>query len=122
MSVVDADIIPEVLGIGGLPKGPSTTLESSFIQNRATYDLSFILLVWDLRHPAYIPNLVSIRDFQEHSTRRRVWNKAFTTTKLKDYEPTVAKRLLQLVDELENRAGKEIDLPKWFSYFTYVFS
>lgn len=82
-------------------------------------------LVWDgRRNPDWHPSLIALRDVQEHTRRRRIWNKAFSTAAVKEYEPIVVTRALQLVDELEKRSGGEhggtVDLAKWMSFFTCV--
>ena len=42
---------------------------------------------------------------------------------VRGYEPTIAKRSLQLVGELEKAAEKDedVDLAKWIGYFTFDF-
>ncbi len=68
-----------------------------------------------------------MRSIAEHLERRKVWNKAFNSTSIKEYEPILKARVLQLVTELENRCitataqGVELDLSQWLSYFTYCF-
>lgn len=51
--------------------------------------------------------------------RRKPWNRAFSVASLKDFEPMVARRTQQLVDLLSSKKG-EVNLSKWFSWFTYV--
>lgn len=86
-------------------------------------------------------------DPREHAARRKIWNRAFSSGALRQYEPLLRKRALQLCEELERRVrmaaaepirkgyvnglgsdgekggrgnGVEIDLAKWLSYFSYV--
>ena len=46
-----------------------------------------------------------------------------TTECVRGFEPTIAKRSLQLVDELETAAenDEDVDLAKWIGYFTFDF-
>ena len=73
--------------------------------------------------------LISLQDTDEHYRRRKIWNRAFSTTAVKDYEGTLEFRAVQLADELEKRSarkakggnnvamGETVDLNVWFSYF-----
>ena len=76
--------------------------------------------MWSFRNPHYAVNVISIRDYKEHAPRRRPWNRAFTTSMIKEYEPVIVKRVLQLVEHLEKKVGKELNLTEWLNYFTYV--
>ena len=68
-------------------------------------------------------DLISIRDPQEHAARRRLWQRGMTAESLRGYEPTIAKRALQLVSKFETAAQKdeEVDLAQWIGYFTFDF-
>lgn len=66
-----------------------------------------------------IIGLIGQRDPVEHARRRRPWSRAFGTAALKEYEPIISKRVIQLSEALANQRGT-LDLAKWFSYFTYV--
>lgn len=80
-----------------------------------------IIIVWDSHVGAQgSRSLLAIRDQREHARRRKPWNRAFSTTAIKDYEPTVRKRAQQLVQELEIRAkvGLPVDLTEWIKSFT----
>lgn len=65
------------------------------------------------------PGIIGFRDQTEHARRRRIWNRALNTTALKDHEPTIAKRVDQLVEVLGSQKGT-VDLAQWLSFFTYV--
>ncbi|KAL5527795.1 hypothetical protein ACEPAG_6596 [Sanghuangporus baumii] len=107
LSIVDGDILTSVFGSNGLPKGP----------------------MWDARrNPHGVRSLIAIRDMQEHSRRRKAWNRAFSTSSLKGYEPILVRRALQLADMLEKRAGTKggpqkdaMNLVEWMRYFTFDF-
>lgn len=66
-----------------------------------------------------------MRSVHDHTVRRKRWNRAFSTVSVKEYEPIVIKRALQLVDELQRRSTKQqssaqnyVDLAQWLSFFT----
>jgi cytochrome P450 len=73
--------------------------------------------------------MISLQDIDEHHRRRKIWNRAFSTTAVKDYEQKLELRATELVEELAKRAGKSakagkmtsaietVDLTTWFSYF-----
>lgn len=70
-----------------------------------------------------------MRTIHEHIGRRKRWNRAFSTISVKEYEPVVIKRALQLADELQRRSSKgdytqtesSLDLARWLSFFSCVF-
>jgi len=56
--------------------------------------------------------------------QRKPWNRAFSSTALKEYEVILANRARQLLSCLEDRVngsgqkpGVELDMAAWFSYF-----
>lgn len=63
--------------------------------------------------------LISCQDPVEHARRRRPWNRAFSTSSLREYQPVIARRALQLLDALQNQ-GSELDLAQWISFFACV--
>ena len=64
--------------------------------------------------------LVGIRDSAEHTKRRRTWNRAFNPTAMKQYEPIVHKRVVQLLEEIVQRG--RFDLAEMFSNSALVSS
>ncbi|OCB86788.1 cytochrome P450 [Sanghuangporus baumii] len=107
LSIVDVESIPPIIG---LRKGPLPTHSA---------------LVW-IAHgiPGTIPSLPAARDVDVHDQRRKLWNHGFTTSALKELQPAVENRVLELVDELGKRTfpksgGREIslDLALWMSNF-----
>ena len=57
--------------------------------------------------------------------QRKSWNRAFSAAATKEYEDTVANRIRQLVDCLDNlvhgsarKEGALVDIGSWLSYFT----
>ncbi|KAL5529682.1 hypothetical protein ACEPAG_5667 [Sanghuangporus baumii] len=102
LSIVDVEYIPRVIG---LRKGPR----------------------W-IAHvrPGTVPSIVALRDVDWHAERRKLWNHGFTTAALKELQPIVENRVLQLVEELGKRTSlkseekeNSLDLALWTSYFAY---
>lgn len=60
--------------------------------------------------------MLGIMDTTEHLKRRRPWARAFSGPAIKEYEPMVASRALQLVQALQSQQG-EVDIGKWINYF-----
>lgn len=67
-------------------------------------------------HVSTLP-LIAIQETVEHARRRKPWNRAFNTTGLKEYQPIIARRALQLVEGIHKQGGV-IDLAQWISFFT----
>lgn len=62
--------------------------------------------------------MIGIEDMANHLTRRRAWNRAFSSAAITEYEEMVARRAMQLVQRLEDHKGKEVELERWFDYFS----
>jgi cytochrome P450 len=78
-----------------------------------------MFLVWEGRSPVGTANLISIRDRNEHSRRRKPWTRGLNTESLREYEPTLRRRVSQLVERLADHVGKaDVDLAQWFNFFT----
>ncbi|KAI0265867.1 high nitrogen upregulated cytochrome P450 monooxygenase 2 [Gloeopeniophorella convolvens] len=104
LSVRDPSFINQVLGQGGLPKGPR----------------------WDGRPKPEA--LVELRDPILHLQQRKPWNRAFSSTAMKEYETVVAKRTRQLVARLEEivrdsgrKDGAAVNIGAWMNFFTTDF-
>lgn len=66
--------------------------------------------------------MIVIRDPIEHSHRRKIWNRGFNTTAIKEtVMPVIQSRTQQLVECLSQREGQVIDIAQWFGFFTYDF-
>ena len=70
-------------------------------------------------------SLIGRRDPVEHMKERKLWNQAFSSTALKEYDVIIAKRARQLIDCLENLVHKSdhkgnvvLDVAAWLNYFT----
>lgn len=117
LSIRDASIIHAVLGQGGLPKGPRKC-KAQELQPMA----HLLSLGWD--GPPGRPSLIAQRDPIKHMHQRKPWNRAFSTTALKEYEVFLATQVRQLAGCLEDRvngsdqkSGVVLDVVPWFSYF-----
>jgi cytochrome P450 len=64
---------------------------------------------------------MGIVDPIEHSKRRRIWDRGFTPSALKSYEPMLRKRTDQLVKALSGRTGQRIDMAEWASFMSFDF-
>jgi cytochrome P450 len=73
------------------------------------------------KHDGSTGSVLSTIDPAEHNKRRRVWDRAFTPTALKSYQPMLQNRVAQLVTALDARSGKEIDLAEWLAYMALDF-
>ncbi|KAL4246840.1 Cytochrome P450 superfamily protein [Abortiporus biennis] len=99
ISIRDAAAIHPLMGTTGVPKG----------QN------------WDgrvLHNP--VRSMIAIRDSAEHVQRRRPWSRAFSSSKMKEYEPIIARRTSEFVDAILEKKGT-FDFAKMISYFTFDF-
>jgi len=77
------------------------------------------MTAWYNRRPKGKPmSVIAMRDPVEHKRRRKMWDRAFSTAAIKNYDEIVAKRARELVEQFEKRAGQEIDLSMWMSYFS----
>jgi len=65
--------------------------------------------------------LSSIRDHEEHKARRRIWDRAFSISALKNYQPFIAFRVQQLCDQFDKIAikGEIVDLQEWIHYLVF---
>ncbi|TFK46946.1 cytochrome P450 [Heliocybe sulcata] len=112
LSVADADLLPSIMGPSGMPKGP--LWEGRRISGKKGAGAK----------EAKGRSLIGARNKQQHAEVRKVWNQAFTPAAVKGYEPAVARRSEQLVDELKTRLAKcgdegRVDLARWSSFFTF---
>ncbi|CDO69439.1 hypothetical protein BN946_scf184791.g34 [Trametes cinnabarina] len=97
LSFREPSVLEAMLGVGGVPKGP--------------LNAGRLLSMTDLP-------LVAIMDPVVHAKRRMPWTRAFSVAALKEYEPTVAQRVHQLVQVLQAQE-KEVIIGKFFNYFAY---
>ncbi|KAJ6490687.1 high nitrogen upregulated cytochrome P450 monooxygenase 2 [Mycena vitilis] len=94
ISTIDAVAISQILSSDGLDKG-------------RWYEGG--------RHGSTPPSIVSLVG-EAHTTKRRVWNRAMTSSSIRDYEPLIVKRVSQLLKRLDDQQGT-VDLVYWFDLF-----
>ncbi|KAL5532689.1 hypothetical protein ACEPAF_4463 [Sanghuangporus sanghuang] len=104
LSVVDTEAIPPILGLDGMRRGP----------------------LWDAHcPPGTTRHLLALRNVEQHNERRKLWNHGFTSASMKELQPAVESRVLELVEELGKQASREeetsLDLAQWMASFTYDF-
>ncbi|KAJ8119669.1 hypothetical protein ONZ43_g3430 [Nemania bipapillata] len=63
--------------------------------------------------------LFMARDKQEHARRRKVWDQGFSTKALLGYDIRITKAIDQLLQVLEERRDKPINVSEWFTYFVF---
>jgi cytochrome P450 len=64
---------------------------------------------------------VTLRDISEHAVRRRVWDRAFTPSAVKSYDPLLRNRIDQLMSQLSTRLGRPIDIAEWLGFLSIDF-
>ncbi|KAK7464844.1 hypothetical protein VKT23_006049 [Stygiomarasmius scandens] len=108
LSVTDKDLLPDILGTHGMPKGP----------------------VWDGRRMTpgdskQEYNLILTRNATRHLQLRRAWNKAFAAEPLSDYKDIMLKRVSVLQSRFEDMCHEApdghavVNMTKWISYFSF---
>lgn len=95
LSYANVDGVQSVLGPSGLPKG----------------------LFYD--NGSLKPSILMIRNPADYGSRRRLWNKGFSTASLKRYEEHVANRSRELLDQLSKSTGEPVDISKWMEFFAF---
>jgi cytochrome P450 len=65
--------------------------------------------------------LSSIRDHEEHKSRRKIWDRAFSIASLKNYQPFIALRVQQLCNQFDRIAERRevVDLQEWIHYLVF---
>jgi cytochrome P450 len=64
--------------------------------------------------------LSAIRDHKEHTTRRKIWNRAFAIASLKGYQPSIELRVQQLCNKLDEISSNgPLDLQEWIGYLVF---
>ncbi|KAL5514533.1 hypothetical protein ACEPAG_1849 [Sanghuangporus baumii] len=105
--IADVEAIPSILGLDGMRKGPLWTASA---------------------RPGTTPSLVALRNVDLHNERRKLWNHGFTSASIKEFQPVVESRVLELVGEFSkpvspSPGGEEnsLDLALWMSNFSHDF-
>jgi cytochrome P450 len=61
-------------------------------------------------------SILALISSSEHSKRRRIWDRAFSPTALRTYQPLLHGRVSELVSELSARVDRPLDLAEWMSF------
>ncbi|KAF4438949.1 hypothetical protein F53441_12683 [Fusarium austroafricanum] len=72
---------------------------------------------YNVLHPRV--SLHMIREHKEHSNRRKVWDRAFSSKSLQDYEPRITKYTTQLLDRLHEMQGMDINASDWLNFHSF---
>ncbi|KAK1221394.1 hypothetical protein PQX77_015801 [Marasmius sp. AFHP31] len=99
VSVIDHASIKAVLSSDGLPKGPA----------------------YLARSPVGIPPPILVATGKEHTDRRRLWNRGFSSESIKEYQEIVVAKANELSEGLSAQAGTELDLMGWLNFFAFDF-
>lgn len=62
--------------------------------------------------------LDGMRDFTEHSKRRKLWNKSVTPAAIKEYGEMLKGVITEFMEALEQREGEVLDVSAWLGYTT----
>ncbi|KIW87852.1 uncharacterized protein Z519_11436 [Cladophialophora bantiana CBS 173.52] len=63
--------------------------------------------------------LQNSRDKQEHSQRRKVWDRGFGAKSLRDYEPRVVTYTTGLMTAIEAQKDKPMNVTDWFNFYSF---
>ncbi|CAH0015559.1 unnamed protein product, partial [Clonostachys rhizophaga] len=72
---------------------------------------------YNLMHP--IVSLHMIRDHEEHSRRRKIWDKGFSSKALREYEPRVAFYTEQLLKRIVCNGNQTVNVTALFNYYSF---
>ncbi|KAJ3561618.1 hypothetical protein NPX13_g8874 [Xylaria arbuscula] len=64
-------------------------------------------------------SLQTIRSKTDHAPIRKVWDRGFSAKSLRDYEPRVAKYTEQLLQQLESRVSKPLNMTQWIGFYGF---
>lgn len=63
-----------------------------------------------------VAQLDGMRDFAEHTKRRKLWNKSVSPAAVRTYGEIMKSVVLELIEAFEKRQGEAIDLSVWMGY------
>ncbi|KAG6000416.1 hypothetical protein E4U21_005476 [Claviceps maximensis] len=72
---------------------------------------------YNIEQPAVSVHMTRNKD--EHTRRRKTWDKAFSTKALRDYEPRVLKYTNLLFQRIRENQGIPFDASKWFNFYSF---
>ncbi|KAF9476916.1 cytochrome P450 [Pholiota conissans] len=91
LSTIEKELIPQILGNRGMPKGPLWG-GRSFSKTESEYD-----------------SLIALRDTAQHTALHKPWNQAFGAGPIQDYEPLPMMRVVELNRAIENAITSNSD-------------
>jgi hypothetical protein len=115
--VRDAAAIPTVLGGRDMwfKGGRKSRLVTSVVRGGA-----YLAEGYDAGKPAGTTgSLLSQMTPVGHAERRKIWDRAFTASALKSYEPLLGARVSELAQQLSAHLGTNIDIAEWLRCVPY---
>ncbi|KAJ5579664.1 cytochrome P450 oxidoreductase [Penicillium hispanicum] len=64
-------------------------------------------------------SLETDRNKKSHALRRKVWDQGFSAQALRSYEPRVSHYATQLVNAIDDRMGRPMNITQWLNYFSF---
>ncbi|EWG42531.1 hypothetical protein FVEG_04308 [Fusarium verticillioides 7600] len=64
-------------------------------------------------------SLHATRDRQEHTLRRKVWDRGLSAKAMRDYEPRIEKYTGLLMNQLQQRCGRPVDITDWCGFYGF---
>ncbi|KAL2832949.1 cytochrome P450 monooxygenase [Aspergillus cavernicola] len=64
-------------------------------------------------------SLQTERDKKEHARRRKVWDQGFSSKAIRTYEPRITKYTTQLTSAISQTLDTEINVSKYFNYYSF---
>ncbi|KAF2757126.1 cytochrome p450 monooxygenase [Pseudovirgaria hyperparasitica] len=72
---------------------------------------------YSIHHPQV--SLQQTRNKLEHSRRRKIWDKAFNSKNIREYEPRVTGHTEQLLTQIERLHNEPINVTDWFNFYSF---
>ncbi|KAG5984829.1 hypothetical protein E4U55_003047 [Claviceps digitariae] len=72
---------------------------------------------YNIEQPAISVHMTRNKD--DHTRRRKTWDKAFSAKALRDYEPRVNKYTSLLLRRIEENQGLPFEASKWFNFYSF---
>ncbi|KAF5326985.1 hypothetical protein D9619_004819 [Psilocybe cf. subviscida] len=114
LSTIEKDLIPEILGINGLGKGPLWDGRRNFQKSE------------EVEKP--YKSIIDCRSASIHALLRKPWSKSFTAEPLQDYERLLLRRIVQLnrhlARQIENASDgctANVNMAKWMPSLAFDF-
>ncbi|KAJ3508424.1 hypothetical protein NLJ89_g5763 [Agrocybe chaxingu] len=107
ISVTEVDMLPNILGTSGMPKGPMWEGRSSVPSKKRKLN----------------DHLTSTRDLRRHAQLRRPWNAAFKPAAVANYAEFLVARSEQFVTKLKevlrSPDTQRVDIALWVNYLAF---